>query len=63
MHEPDRKGRSESIPATPAALADALAGPDAANATLVDPEQTECLNQMLRGHYAYYGIAGKIWAL
>jgi group II intron reverse transcriptase/maturase len=21
-------------------------------------EQTECLNQMLRGHYAYYGIAG-----
>ena len=21
-------------------------------------EQTDCLNQMLRGHYAYYGIAG-----
>jgi RNA-directed DNA polymerase len=26
-------------------------------------EQTECLNQMLRGHYAYYGIAGNIRAL
>src|SRR5579859_2810819 len=25
--------------------------------------QTECLNQMLRGHYAYYGIAGNIRAL
>ncbi len=26
-------------------------------------EQTDCLNQMLRGHYAYYGIAGNIRAL
>ena len=26
-------------------------------------KQTECLNQMLRGHYAYYGIAGNIRAL
>jgi hypothetical protein len=26
-------------------------------------QQTECLNQMLRGHYAYYGIAGNIRAL
>src|SRR5215469_7424652 len=26
-------------------------------------EQAERLNQMLRGHYAYYGIAGNIWAL
>src|SRR5438552_6922117 len=26
-------------------------------------EQTACLNQMLRGHYAYYGIAGNIRAL
>src|SRR6202011_3288001 len=26
-------------------------------------EQADCLNQMLRGHYAYYGIAGNIRAL
>src|SRR6201997_4570229 len=26
-------------------------------------EKTDCLNQMLRGHYAYYGIAGNIRAL
>jgi hypothetical protein len=26
-------------------------------------EQTDCLNQMLRGHYAYYGIAGAADAL
>jgi hypothetical protein len=26
-------------------------------------EQTDCLNQMLRGHYGYYGIAGNIRAL
>ena len=26
-------------------------------------EQVHQLNQMLRGHYAYYGIAGNIWAL
>jgi len=26
-------------------------------------EQVELLNRMLRGHYAYYGIAGNIWAL
>jgi hypothetical protein len=26
-------------------------------------EQTDCLNQMLRGHYAYYGIVGNIRAL
>jgi len=26
-------------------------------------EQTEHLNQMLRGHYAYYGIAGNFRAL
>src|ERR1700756_2630187 len=26
-------------------------------------EQPDCLNQMLRGHYAYYGIAGNIRAL
>jgi exopolyphosphatase/pppGpp-phosphohydrolase len=26
-------------------------------------EQTNRLNQMLRGHYAYYGIAGNIRAL
>jgi len=26
-------------------------------------EQTDCLNQMLRGHYAYYGIAGNLQAL
>ena len=26
-------------------------------------EQTDCLNQMLRGHYAYYGIADNIRAL
>jgi hypothetical protein len=26
-------------------------------------QQTDCLNQMLRGHYAYYGIAGNIRAL
>ena len=26
-------------------------------------KQTEYLNQMLRGHYAYYGIAGNIRAL
>jgi RNA-directed DNA polymerase len=26
-------------------------------------KQTECLNQMLRGHYAYYGIAGNVRAL
>jgi hypothetical protein len=26
-------------------------------------EQVENLNQMLRGHYAYYGIAGNLWAL
>ncbi len=25
-------------------------------------QQTDCLNQMLRGHYAYYGIAGNIRA-
>jgi RNA-directed DNA polymerase len=26
-------------------------------------QQTDCLNQMLRGHYAYYGIAGNLRAL
>ena len=26
-------------------------------------EQADILNQMLRGHYAYYGIAGNIRAL
>src|SRR5439155_24434200 len=26
-------------------------------------QQTDCLNQMLRGHYAYYGSAGHIRAL
>jgi len=26
-------------------------------------EQVDCLNQMLRGHYAYYGIAGNIRSL
>jgi hypothetical protein len=26
-------------------------------------KQTDCLNRMLRGHYAYYGIAGNIRAL
>jgi len=26
-------------------------------------EQADCLNQMLRGHYAYYGIDGNIRAL
>src|SRR5262249_18399644 len=26
-------------------------------------EQADCLNQMLRGHYAYYGIAGNFRAL
>jgi hypothetical protein len=26
-------------------------------------QQTDCLNPMLRGHYAYYGIAGNIRAL
>ena len=30
---------------------------------LSNREQTECLNPMLRGHYAYYGIAGNIRAL
>jgi hypothetical protein len=26
-------------------------------------KQADCLNQLLRGHYAYYGIAGNIRAL
>jgi hypothetical protein len=26
-------------------------------------EQTDCLNQVLRGHYAYHGIAGNMRAL
>ena len=27
------------------------------------PEQVESLNQMLRGHFAYYGIAGNLRSL
>ncbi|QKE76185.1 hypothetical protein HPK19_24740 (plasmid) [Arthrobacter citreus] len=26
-------------------------------------DQTEKLNQILRGHYNYYGMAGNIWTI
>jgi hypothetical protein len=26
-------------------------------------EQAEAINQILRGHYAYYGLAGNFWSL
>ena len=39
------------------------AGPDAANAALPVQEQVGNLNAVLRGHYAYYGIAGNFRSL
>src|SRR5258708_37544899 len=48
---------------TTATRADAVARPDAAEAALVAPGTGNHLNQMLRGHYAYYGIAGNLQAL
>ena len=48
---------------TPAPCAYAFTGSDATDTALALQEQAEHLNQMLRGHYAYYGIAGNIRAL